>query len=292
MCHCCLTVNAVKTVRRRSVDPTKTTALRRQYEKEFRKRWNLIIKAIRKEVARSNGFGLVANAGKFEFTTTPMKVAAFSSFFQGLVEKHLFNGKSPGRYDPKADRWWGSAISSMAYRRGLIGASGNLARAGAKVDLEYVTRAIKRGPHVRAMERLFSRSYESLKGITEEVSLQISRVLAEGLAEGKGPFAIADLLADRVEKIGITRSRLLVRTEVVSAFGEASLNTYEEAGVRGVGVNAEVLTAQDDRVCEECQAQEGKIMPLAQARGAIPFHPNCRCTWIPALEEDEEYELT
>jgi hypothetical protein len=43
-----------------------------------------------------------------------------------------------------------------------------------------------------------------------------------------------------------------------------------------------ILTAGDDKVCEECQdiAADGPY-DLDTARGLIPAHPNCRCAFIP-----------
>jgi SPP1 gp7 family putative phage head morphogenesis protein len=121
---------------------------------------------------------------------------------------------------------------------------------------------------------------------------QISRVLAEGLAQGKGPMDIARAMVGRVEKIGITRARMIARTETIRAHAEASLNTYEEAGVMGVGVQAEFVTAQDSKVCEECEAAaENGPYSIDEARGMIPLHPNCRCAWVPIVENPREVRL-
>lgn len=103
---------------------------------------------------------------------------------------------------------------------------------------------------------------------------QISRILAAGIGEGRGPYDIARQLNERVDKIGVTRSRMLARTEVINAHADASLNAYEEAGLEGVDVEAEWLTAAD--ACPECEeASNGGPYTISEARGLIPFHPNC-----------------
>jgi hypothetical protein len=45
---------------------------------------------------------------------------------------------------------------------------------------------------------------------------------------------------------------------------------------------AEIVTAGDDDVCEECQdLEDDNPYTIAQARGLIPAHPHCRCAWAP-----------
>jgi SPP1 gp7 family putative phage head morphogenesis protein len=57
-------------------------------------------------------------------------------------------------------------------------------------------------------------------------------------------------------------------------------------GIKEVGVMVEWSTAGDDRVCEECESMEGKIMDIDDAHGMIPVHPNCRCAFIPYIPEN------
>lgn len=96
---------------------------------------------------------------------------------------------------------------------------------------------------------LYTRTFNELKGITEAMDQQISRVLSEGMAQGLGPAKIARNITDRVDKIGITRARTMARTEVIRAHHVATINTYREAQVEGVRVKAEWSTAGDMRVC-------------------------------------------
>ena len=61
----------------------------------------------------------------------------------------------------------------------------------------------------------------------------------------------------------------------------------QEAGVaRALGARVNVRTAGDDDVCPICQdiADDGPYK-LDTARGLIPAHPNCRCTFVPANDK-------
>jgi SPP1 gp7 family putative phage head morphogenesis protein len=101
-------------------------------------------------------------------------------------------------------------------------------------------------------------------------------------------------LVNRVDKIGITRAKMLARTEIINAHAEATLNTYDEAGLDGVTLLSEFSTAQDESVCPICeelsQQDNGNgpgVFTIEQARGVIPVHPNCRCGWLPIVVDPE-----
>jgi SPP1 gp7 family putative phage head morphogenesis protein len=79
-----------------------------------------------------------------------------------------------------------------------------------------------------------------------------------------------------------TRANMIARTETIYAHAEGQLDSFEELNIREVGVMAEWLTAGDEDVCLECEALEGTVMTIEEARGLLPRHPNCRCAWIPA----------
>jgi SPP1 gp7 family putative phage head morphogenesis protein len=74
-------------------------------------------------------------------------------------------------------------------------------------------------------------------------------------------------------------------TEVIGSHAAATLNSFKEAGLVGVKVLAEFATAGDAQVCEQYAALEGQIYSMEKAEGLIPVHPNCRCTFIPAVDD-------
>jgi SPP1 gp7 family putative phage head morphogenesis protein len=178
---------------------------------------------------------------------------------------------------------WSNVYIDTAYQRAIRQAGANLKRGGAKVEDSWVSGAFNRPIHADRIGLIYTRTFEELADVTEVMARQISQGLALGMAEGRNPLDIARSVRDRVEKVGITRARLIARTEVISAHAEATLNSYEEAGVEGVEVESEWTTAGDDRVCPECEAMEGKLFSIEEARGMIPAHPNCRCAFLPKV---------
>ena len=174
-----------------------------------------------------------------------------------------------------------------AYLSGLDHADREVAKMGVKKLANEAIRAVFTTPiHIDTLTLLYTRNFNELKGITEVMSQQISRVLIDGLSDGKGPREIARVIADRVDKIGVTRATRLSRTEIIRAHAESSLNRYQQYGIEGVSAQVEWLTASDP--CEKCEAlakKNGGVYTIEEARGLIPLHPNCRCGWAPYIPE-------
>ena len=284
--HARLTTNA------RRQDPTRTTTIRNRFEADFNRRFARMAKAIRNEVVKRDGFGLKANRGGFDFPSDQAKVSAFMAWLEQLQGVEIFGGVQSLPREVAAQRIWAQTYIQTGYRRGLINAATQLRQAGARVSPGYIDSAFLRPVHAERVGIIYSRAYDSLQGITREMDRQIADTLARGLADGRGSMDIARDLVGRVEKIGRTRARLLARTEIVAATTEAQLNAFEDAGLQGVDLEAEWLTAGDDQVCPIClEAAAGGPYTLEQAHGMIPLHPNCRCGWIPRIENGRDIVL-
>lgn len=272
-------------------DPTMTTTLRRQFEGDLAKRFRRLKGEINRAVIEQDGFGLRANRGRFEFERSADKVAAFMEWLKEQERAGILE-ISRGQTTTRANRpEWSDIYIRSAYQRGMAQSAAELRKQGADVADEWVTEAFTRPSHVDRVGLAATRTFEQLRGITDTMSQQISRVLSDGLSQGQGMREIARAMNARVDKIGLTRARMLARTEVINAHAEASLNTYEEAGVMGVDAKAEFVTAQDSAVCPECAALEGTVRSIEDARGVIPVHPNCRCAWVPVVPRASELRL-
>lgn len=288
MCESCtpITANAAK-----RYDPTRTTTLRQQFEADLARRFRAIGRAIIKRIGDEDGFGLKANRGQFDFPRSDQKVAAFMDWLQQQVNAGVLEIRKGETLQQAGQRAWTNTYIQTAYQKGVAQSAFRMRSQGATVAPEWVETAFTRPFHADRVGLAYTRTFNDLRGITAEMDKQISRTLANGLAEGRGPMEIARSLVDRVEKIGVTRARALARTEVVAAHAQASLNTYSEAGLEGVQVEAEFATAKDDKVCVECQSLEGKTFTMQEAQGVIPVHVNCRCVWLPVVKNPRKVNL-
>jgi len=284
-------------------DPTRTLSIRRQFEADMVRRFTKIKRAIIDAVVTKDVFGLVkrvpfVNAeltpSQFQFSTDATKIDGFMSWLKEMEEKNILTTEMrPGLY--QGDKPWTNMYIQSAYQRGMSRARSELRKAGYDVPSatgvdftgkSSVAVAFNQPFSADRVAVIYTRAYNELKGVTAAMDQQISRVLAQGLTEGRNPMEIARMLVDRVDKIGITRARTLARTEVINAHHQATINEYEQWGVLGVAVEAEWLTA-GFHVCPECASNEGKIFTLAQIRGMIPLHPNCRCCALPVSKKKQ-----
>lgn len=222
----------------------------------------------------------------FQFKTKDEKLKQFNKWFADLVSRDILE------VDRQTKPWLSKYVES-AYKKGALRAymDANEVELGKSQDYylgsrEQFLRSAFETPERVSKLRLFgTRAFEELKGITAEMSRQMSRVLADGLAHGKGPYDIARTMSRTITGIESKRAKVLARTEVIHAQAEGQLDGFEDLGVEEVGIQAEWSTAGDDIVCDQCGEMEGEVMTVEEARGRIPLHPNCRCAWVPHLKK-------
>ena len=300
------------------IDPSRTGTLRRKFAADLVSRFTALKTVMYESIVKYDCLGLrkagmtvLANPAKlrmvragyrqFDFPTNPEKVDGFMRWLRQQSQAGIMKGpprftitRGPVKGVVGHERWTDMYIES-AYKKGVARGNAELKKLQPKLfGAEPVAGvgAFLQPVHADAAGMLAMRAYEELDGINAAMSQQIGRVLAGGLLEGKSPLVIARELNDRVDKIGITRAKMLARTEIMRAHHMATINTYEAAGIEGVKVKAEFSTAGDAAVCELCEGFEREgPMPLEKIRGLIPAHPNCRCVAIPVAPKLTKKEV-
>lgn len=156
---------------------------------------------------------------------------------------------------------------------------------------QFLRDSFARPVAVDKVKLLAGRSFDDLEGVTDQMSLRMSRTLTDGLVEGKSPRDIGRDLAEEVD-LGMERALTVARTEIIRTHAEGQLDAMEALGVEQVGVAVEWSTTGDDKVCEECEPLEGVVLDIDEARNMIPRHPNCRCAWVPANVGEDSKDQT
>lgn len=223
---------------------------------------------------------------QYQFLTDANKLTAFNEWFREQVEAGVLS-VDPGT---RADQPWTTEFVDSAYKRGVVNSYVSSRQAGVfdqegvgDITQEEFLRSSFAAPEaISKIQLLATRSFEGMRGVSATMSSDMSRILAQGLADGRGPADIAREMVARIGNLTENRALLIARTEIINAHAEGQLDSFKKLGIDKLGLKAEWSTAGDGRVCPLCAAREGQVFSVEDARGLIPLHPNCRCAWIPS----------
>lgn len=274
-----------------STDPTQTKTLRDNYEAAFYNRFRRLKGLIRTTVEQNDALRIGAQPHRtvrlatprddFQFEERAQKQSAFEEWLQGAIEDEIL--QPVGETGLLQGRHYTGSFVRATVRKAIELAWAKLRQAGFDVPDTATDVAFNRPIHQETLAMMYRRHFQALKGVTQAMDRQISRTLTEGLAQGWHPRKMASELNDRVDKIGITRARTVARTETIRTHAESTLDTYENAGVEQVVKEVEFSDSDDARVCEECEDLDGTTYTTDEARGVIPVHPRCRCSFLPVI---------
>lgn len=311
-------------VKSKLVDPTNTIVLRKRFEKEMDHRFNRVKQAIYEAIVIRDVFGIkkiqnnskiivyvtgmnMPNPGAFAFSTSAEKVEAFMKWIRQLISSELLTVSQFQQIGQSVNPAWTNIYIQDSYKRGIARAKQELKKAGYLSPMsgyDTVEASFNTPFHMDRVGLLYSRTYNDLKGITDVMDAQISRVLSQGMIDGDNSIVIARKLRAVIEgggnELGITdtlgrfipaqrRAKMLARTEMTRAFHQANIQEMKNWGVEGVNVQAEWSTAEDGRECPECKKmakdENGNtiIYTMEDIMNLIPRHPNCRCLALPVL---------
>jgi len=297
-------------------DPTRTLTLRNRFVADMSRRFKKLAKGVHESIVDNDAFGLseeppalfvmaAASSGQFDFPRESDKVGSFMAGLDEQPELYILSGGTRGISvtGVQSRTNWADVYVDSAYQQGIRRGRAELRKAGVDIPSygggigqDEVQIAFNQPFHANRVGLIYTRTFNELKGITTSMDTKISRVLAEALAEGRGPAEISQaiefILTGAGEKLGMLdslgrfipakrRAEILARTEIIRAHHVATIEEYRQAGIIGVHVLAEWSTAGDNRVCIECSTLQGRIFPLNRIMGMIPKHPQCRCVALP-----------
>lgn len=302
MCEICVHSNIETNVR--SYDPTRTTTLRNMFAAKMRSAFVSVRRQVVDALIDKDVFGLNVNVlpGQFAYPTSSKKIEEFMKWLQELIDQDILKLTTIPQIGESMDRRWTDLYIEDSYKRGVLRARQELRKAGADVPSIEQTGGISASMstpfHLERVGILFIRTFEDLKGISNAMASQISRVLAQGFINGDNPRLIARklnyVISGMGESLGVTdtlgrfipaqrRAEILARTEIIRAHHKGMMQEYKNWRLENVYVQAELSTAGDDRVCDICAPLDGKVYTLEEAENLIPLHPLCRCIVIPKL---------
>lgn len=283
---------------KKALDPSRTKTLRLKFEADLVRRFKKLRKDIVQSILKNDALAIKTNTPlpprAFQFTTDVGKHDAFMEWLYqqidlGILEVTRREGRTVVTRTP-----WTNLYVRSAYQRGISRARSEMKSQGIMID-EFgrgvdgsLSIAFNQPFHLNRVALAFTRTFTELQGVTDAMAQAISRELAQGVAQGSNPRVIARNLAKAVDNIGINRSKLIARTEVIRAHHAANIAEYRAAQIEGVVVIVEFNTAFDSRVCATCASLAGKRFTLDEIETVIPVHPQCRCFARPLVGDDEK----
>jgi SPP1 gp7 family putative phage head morphogenesis protein len=308
-------------VQKRNYDPTHTTVLRNLFVRDMNRRFGELINVVKKSVVVNDCFGLnkthiltlqmnPAAKDSFDYARSDKKVTAFMEWLDQQVKAGIITVQDMAQIGTGVEAVWTNKYIFDSYRRGVARARYEMIQAGMKIPTIEETGGIMASMslpfHIDRVGLMFTRTFSDLKGVTDAMESIMSRILAQGMADGDGPILLARKLVaaingEKIGELGLTdslgryispkrRAEMIARTETIRAHHLATIQEYRNWGLFDIIVKGEWHTAGDDRVCSKCDALNGQIFTLDEIEPMIPLHPMCRCMALPYIEELQQYK--
>lgn len=282
-------------------DPTRTTSLRNRFSADMGRRFSALRRLVWKTIVEDDCFGLgppykrfrPTVHAKFDFPSSQAKVDGFMDWLKEQQDQGILETITSPRLGQSMGEPWTNVYIKDTYERGVQRARYEMGQAGYDVPGMEFTGGISASMfnpfHVDRVATLYTRAFSGLKGITDAMDMQISHVLAQGIADGDNPLKLARkmnyVISGMGQDLGVTdslgrfipaerRARMLARTEVIRAHAQATLTEYQVWGAAGVEVQAEFVNAGYN-VCPTCVGLQGHVYTIQEAMSIIPVHPHC-----------------
>jgi len=281
--------------------PTNTFTVQRRFAQRLRGVLSRINARIREAIDENDLFDLRGEAledvedvpeDTFNFPTSQAKVAGFLAWLRDQLDSGFLGVVGPDSNE----------FVRQAYATGLRNAQRNLSDLDIAFESEAIDDILSRPIHRTALQTLYTRTYENLVSVRDDVAQAVRDELVTGLTEGENPREIGRTLTDRVDSIGKHRATMIARSETINAHSEATLNQYEQTRDDAdvdIGLqHGDWQATQDTQTCPFCRRLSGETLTFremrntaVQFRGQVyrlkpPAHPNGRCTILPALGVD------
>lgn len=273
-----------------STNPTKTRGIEKAWLKEVNRRFTSFNRTVIAALRILDNPALTVNA----FDVDPIQLRAYIAFFQLEIDE-LILGSWQERYQHRAYQLAinraTAALQAQGFRTTITEADILAGRSiGSFTDIPSLGLSaldVAALPiHQETLEFLFTRSFESLEGLTATMARDVRTILFNGVEQGQGVNELIRQINERV-KVGRSRASLIARTETIQAYQRGTINQVQLASeFLDEPVKVRWLTVRDSKVRHLHAKWHGKVMTQENARKNISISPwNCRCGLAPVIKE-------
>jgi SPP1 gp7 family putative phage head morphogenesis protein len=135
-------------------------------------------------------------------------------------------------------------------------------------------------------------TFNNIKGMTDEVMLDLRQELERGIMNGEGVAKIKDRVG-KVFDVGSTRAEAIARTETTRAENQGKLQAFKSSGK---DMKKKWLAAMDDRTSDICKRLNGQVVGMNEnfkdkqtnwEGPCPPSHVNCRSSVLYLMEDEQ-----
>lgn len=279
-----------------SSNPTLTKTIEANWNREINRRWSEFKRRILAALVAGNANAQLANQSG-PFVLDPSQQRQYMVFLEAQIELLLLGD-------------WQQRYQAQAYQRGLESLRRSLQAQGisliptaaeqfAAAGLSTFTATATIGTisaapiHREALEFLFNRSFESLKGWTDRMARETRTILFTAIAEGKGVEEVTREISKRVD-VSRSSARRIAQTETNQAYSRASIAEAQRASEEiDETVNLRWLTVRDGKVRDTHARLHGIVMtPERASEVKTTDGVNCRCGLAPVIPEADTVAKT
>lgn len=274
--------------------PTKTTSTQDRFAKRLRGVLRRINARIREAIIKDDLFGLRDEAlvddvpeDVFEIDSRRRTMLAFIRWLKDQLDNDFLRIVGEDRNE----------FIDTAYAAGIRNVHSQLRDLDVAFERPDVNEVIGGSIHQAALRTLYSRVYENLVSVRDDVANAVRDTLLEGFEEGHSPTKIARSLTGRVNSIGKHRATMIARSEVMNAHSDGTLSRVEEINRDRPRQNDQLVTGHGQwdaaigqpNTCAFCRRMNGVDLRVremrkkrVQFRGQVyrlmpPAHVNGRC---------------
>jgi SPP1 gp7 family putative phage head morphogenesis protein len=133
--------------------------------------------------------------------------------------------------------------------------------------------------------------WKGLKGVAEDVQLEVSQVVRDGIVNKEGLGEIKKQIKERLD-VTSSRAEAIARTETTRFSNHAKIKSYEDSGIVESIIWDAHLDNRTSPICEKLNDQKvplGKFFQVETNKGLAEFsqppaHVNCRSVIRPVLK--------
>ena len=225
----------------------------------------------------------------YEFTLDPERLKTLNNELHDIVDRVLLEGGAD-------NLWLVHDYVATAYQAGTAQQLANLSAQSSiyAASRPSIVELIAQPAYQRRIGYLHARVFEDMQGMTTDVVKSVSRILSDGMAQGRNPRELAQSIADAVGS-ELYRGERIARTEIGQAMRTARMDEADQA-TREFGIKSkEMHVSAFSPTTRPSHAQRsGKVFTREEQRewwsvGANAI--NCKCTTISVLVDENDNPL-